>query len=148
MFFALRRSRHTTSFLAKNSQVDWGRATHLPFWPKICESAPFLAEVMPHTFLFRQKSATQLPFSLQTAWLEASSIASKGIPCAFLPIKGSPHEHKREQPCEQNTSHPPPDNTALAPPSPSLLRLPILHNEGNLPLAETLLAQRKKPCLF
>ena len=124
VFRAEEAAPHDFLFRRKSASEKWqgGRATHLPFLPKIRELAPLLAEVTPHTFLFRQKSATRLPFSLKTAWLGDSGIPSKGIPCAFSPIKGSPREHKREQPCKQNASHLPPDDTAPAPPSPSLLR--------------------------
>ena len=64
MFFALRRSRHTTSFFAENPRVG-----------------TFYSEVTPHDFLFRS----------QTAWLGAKGVASKGIPCGFSSPKGIPH---------------------------------------------------------
>ena len=139
MFFALRRSCHTTSFFAEILRVKngrevapyrflfhrksvsrhllfWGRATHLPFSPKICELAPLCSVVTPHDFLFRSPPT----------WLGASSIASKGIPCAFSSSKGNSCEQKREPTCEllrpRNASTPNPSCTAPAPPSPSLMR--------------------------
>ena len=140
MFFMLRRLHHTTSFFAEIPRVKngrevmphhflfrwksvsrhlscWGRTTHLPFLPKIHESAPFPSEVAPHDFLFCSPPT----------WLEDNGIPSKGIPCAFSSSKGNSCEQKRKPTCELlrpwNTSTPNPDCTALAPFSPSLVWL-------------------------
>ena len=138
MFFALRTSRHTTSFFAEIPRVKngrevaphrflfrrksasrhlscWGRATHLPFSLKIRESAPFCSEVAPHDSLFRSPPA----------WLGDSGIPSKGIPCAFSLQNASTTRETCEHKREQNASTPGPrrHSSGTTLPFPSVIEL-------------------------
>ena len=112
----LRRSRHTVSFFAKNPPVG-----------------TFLAEVMPHTFLFCQKSTSQHFFLLRSC--HTPSFFIENLPHDFLfhsarvPQKAS-HVLFPSKMCAQCKKHAsmhtrdlPSNCTAPAPFSPSLLRL-------------------------
>ena len=85
MFFALRRSRHTTSFFAKNLQVKNGR------------------EVAPPTFLFRRKSASR-HFWLHTISFFALNRVARGQgyclkrnPMCFFALQKGSHMEARER---------------------------------------------------
>ena len=110
-----------------------GRATRLPFSPKIREST----EVAPHTFLFRRKSAsrhfcvwgraTRLPFSLTTRVARGQQFCLKRHPMWFFVSKRHPmwsktraqHEKHASKNASKTRAPPAPDDTAPAPFSPS-----------------------------